>query len=665
MRFAAILSRRTRTAGMRNGRRKPVAALALPVAAALALPLLPAVGGQPVLPSAQAQGLSSNLGPGSGTDYLRPDSTPDRTPIDVTEQVLDGLPEGVSVDRVEWITDRWANVFINSAAMPGEPIKVQILLARDWYSNPSKTYPSVWALDGLRARDDESGWTLETNIAAYYADKNVNVVMPVGGESSFYSDWQQPDKGKHYKWETFLTQELPAVLREGWRSTDKRAVVGLSMGGTAAMNLAERHPSMFDFVGSFSGYLDTTSYGMPQGIGAATLDAGGYDAQKMWGPYGSQGWIDHDPKLGVENLKDMSVYVSSGNGNAGPFDRPGPLPGMPDNYAGMGLEVMSRMTTETFLRYAKQKNVDVTAAFRPSGTHSWPYWQFEMTQAWPHIADALGVPQEDRGTECSAQGAIGAGLSKVPQLGACTSNEYDGPRGGKIQDFRGGRAYWSQATGAHYLWGRIGARYSEMGGPTSWLGYPKSEEIAVQGGKGYFVEFENGNIYWNANTGAYAVSKDIMAVWKTVGYEGGKLGYPIAQDEPIAGKGVQQKFQNGVIAVGTDGKGNYVQGEIAKKYMELGGLNSALGVPTSGELDAQGGKFSNFTGGAIYWSATTGAHVIYNGKIRDAWAQEKWEQGKYGFPISDQTAIPAGGNEVKFQHGVIREVNGQVQKTLN
>ena len=59
MRFAAILSRRTRTARMSNGRRKPVAALALPVAAALALPLLPAVGGQPVLPSAQAQGLSS------------------------------------------------------------------------------------------------------------------------------------------------------------------------------------------------------------------------------------------------------------------------------------------------------------------------------------------------------------------------------------------------------------------------------------------------------------------------------------------------------------------------------------------------------------------------------------------------------------------------------
>ena len=37
--------------------------------------------------------------------------------------------------------------------------------------------------------------------------------MPVGGQSSFYADWYQPACGKAgcltYKWETFLTTELP------------------------------------------------------------------------------------------------------------------------------------------------------------------------------------------------------------------------------------------------------------------------------------------------------------------------------------------------------------------------------------------------------------------------------------------------------------------------
>lgn len=660
MRLAAILPRRSRSAGARASRRY----LALPVAAAMALPLLPVVTGIPSAPAAHAQSLGGNMGPGSGTDILEHDSIPQRTPIETTEQNLPGLPEGVSVDRVEWITDRWANVFINSKAMPGKPIKVQILLARDWYSQPDKTFPSVWALDGLRALDKESGWTIETNIANYYADKNVNVIMPVGGESSFYSDWQEPNNGKHYKWESFLINELPAVLREGWRTTDKRAMVGLSMGGTAAMNLASHHPDMFDFVGSFSGYLDTTSHGMPQAIGAATMDAGGYDAQKMWGPYGSQGWIDHDPKLGVKELKDMTVYVSAGNGNTGRFDTPGAVPGMPTNLAGMGLEVMSRMTSETFVRHAKRANVDVIAAFRPSGTHSWPYWQYEMTRAFPYMADALGLAKEDRGAQCAAGGAIGAGLSKYPQMGACISNEYDGPKGGKIQDFRGGRAFWSEKTGAHYLWGLIGARYSEIGGPNSWLGYPTSEEIKVKGG--VFVKFEHGHIYWSPKSGAYEVSQPFMAEWGKSKWENGPLGFPTSGPKDVPGKGKIQEFQRGAIALDAQNKGGQVQGLIAQKYLELGGLNSHLGMPNGGERDSRkGGKFSEFAGGHIYWSPGTGAHAIYSKAIFDAWGKEDWEAGKLGFPISDQTAIPAGGNEVKFQHGVIREVNGKTEIIMN
>src|SRR5699024_6793615 len=135
----------------------------------------------PLMPAANAQSAGSSLaganGPGSGTGYLEPHDVPAREPVRVTEQDLPGLPEGVSVDKVEWITDRWANVYINSAAMPDKPVKVQILLARDWYSKPDQKFPTVWALDGLRAREDESGWTLSTNIANFYADTNVNVVL--------------------------------------------------------------------------------------------------------------------------------------------------------------------------------------------------------------------------------------------------------------------------------------------------------------------------------------------------------------------------------------------------------------------------------------------------------------------------------------------------------
>ena len=128
MRLAVNLPRRSRLG---------TATLALPLAAALIMPLGPV---------AQAQTGSSSSSPGSGTSYLDPKNVAPRTPVRVDEQILEGLPEGVSVDRVEWITDRWVNVFINSAAMPGKPVQVQILLARDWHSQPDRAFPSVLSL---------------------------------------------------------------------------------------------------------------------------------------------------------------------------------------------------------------------------------------------------------------------------------------------------------------------------------------------------------------------------------------------------------------------------------------------------------------------------------------------------------------------------------------
>lgn len=645
----------------RTSRRVGAAVLALPLSVALAVPLAAPAAAQGSLGGGQG-GHGTGLG-----DYLDPDNVPERPAQDVTDQDLPGLPEGVDVDRVEWLSDRWANVYINTPSMPEGPVLVQILLARDWYSQPDRDFPSVWALDGLRARDDESGWTLSTNIQQFYADKNVNVVMPVGGNSSFYTDWdQQPEPGKTYKWETFLTQELPAVLREGWRTSEQRAITGISMGGTAAVNLAHRHPELFQFVGSFSGYLDTTSPGVPQAINYATNDGAGYDAQRMWGPYGSQRWKENDPKQHVGALKDMTVYLSAGNGNAGPYDQQGPIPGYPANPAAFGLEAMSRMTTQTFANAANRAGVDVVTKYRSSGTHDWPYWQYEMTQAWPYIAQTFGLSEEDRGAKCAAVGKIAEAekRQRSQNLGTCTTNEYDAANGGKVQDFRNGRVYWKKgADKAWASWGRIGARYSEMGGPGSWLGYPTGEEQSGLKGGGILQRFENGIVYWTPQTGAVAVKNDIVDAWGRSKWETGPFGYPVAAVEQVPGGGAVQKFQNGVAVRDKDGKVRMIEGKIGEKYLEAGGpADSGLGFPRSEEIKVNGGAFTQFEHGNIYWSASSGAHIIRKGRIFDAWGEDRYEQGRFGWPVEDQQGIPAGGEVVKFQHGEIREVNGNIQK---
>ena len=68
----------------------------------------------------------------------------------------------------------------------------------------------MYLLDGLRARDDYNGWDIELPAFEWYLQSGLSVVMPVGGMSSFYTDWYQPAVGNGgtwtYKWETFLTR---------------------------------------------------------------------------------------------------------------------------------------------------------------------------------------------------------------------------------------------------------------------------------------------------------------------------------------------------------------------------------------------------------------------------------------------------------------------------
>ena len=122
---------------------------------------------------------------------------------------------------------------------------------------------AVYLLDGLRARDDRNGWDIETGAFSWFDGSGLSVVMPVGGMSSFYTDWYRPAVGngttQTYKWETFLTSELP-----GWLAANKgvsptgNAVVGLSMSGGAALVLAAYHPGQFVYAGSLSGFLNTS-----------------------------------------------------------------------------------------------------------------------------------------------------------------------------------------------------------------------------------------------------------------------------------------------------------------------------------------------------------------------------------------------------------------------
>ncbi|ORA36537.1 LGFP repeat-containing protein [Mycobacterium aquaticum] len=103
-----------------------------------------------------------------------------------------------------------------------------------------------------------------------------------------------------------------------------------------------------------------------------------------------------------------------------------------------------------------------------------------------------------------------------------------------------------------------------------------------------------------------------------------------------------------------------VQGIILQKYNATGGASSPLGLPTASEAPApNGGQFSTFNGGAIYWTPQTGAHIVWGG-IRDAWERDGGAGGRLGYPTSDEETIP-GGWQSQFQHGTITYTDGQAK----
>jgi uncharacterized protein with LGFP repeats len=99
-----------------------------------------------------------------------------------------------------------------------------------------------------------------------------------------------------------------------------------------------------------------------------------------------------------------------------------------------------------------------------------------------------------------------------------------------------------------------------------------------------------------------------------------------------------------------------VQGMIMGKYAELGYENGWLGFPKTSEIPVKdGGRFNEFEGGNIYWSPPTGAWSVRNGPIFDAWRDAGYENGRLGFPISDEFPVD-GGVRQNFQGGFVTRV---------
>ncbi|MDL9947257.1 alpha/beta hydrolase family protein [Gordonia sp. ABSL11-1] len=281
------------------------------------------------------------------------------------------------------------DIWVNSPSMGGK-VKVSVLTPQSG-SGPRST---VYLLDGADAGEDVSDWITKGKAGRFFADKNVNVVLPTGGAGSFYTNWVRRDAkiGKP-QWETFLTQELPPLIDEKFDGTGRNAVVGLSMGGQSAFTLAVRHPSLYSGIASLSG-CPPVSGPVNESYVRTTVAKSGGDATNMWGPFGSANWNAHDPSRHLDKLRGKDIFIAAGSGAVGPRDLTAPYdssegPRSAVVAASSALEVGAWRCSLEFAATLRVNNIPYTDGFHVIGTHNWVYWEQDLPVAWQTISRGL------------------------------------------------------------------------------------------------------------------------------------------------------------------------------------------------------------------------------------------------------------------------------------
>nr|WP_245564168.1 alpha/beta hydrolase family protein [Nocardia testacea] len=294
---------------------------------------------------------------------------------------------------------RSVEVTVYSPAMRRD-IPLQVLRPADT-DTPA---PTLYLLNGAGGGEDAATWSAQTDVSDFFAGEHVNVVIPAEGAFSYYTDWQQEDAGLAAKlgnngrnmWATFLTEELPPVLDSAFGTTGRNAIAGISMAATSVLDLTIRAPHLYRAAAAYSGCA-MTSDPLGQAFVTLVVSLGGGDPENMWGPGDGPGWREHDPYLQAHRLPDIPMYITSGTGLAGRYDSAGD-PRLDGDQrmlwnqllVGGGIEAAADYCTRALQRRTQELGrTDIVYDLRPSGTHSWGYWQDDLHRSWPLLAGAL------------------------------------------------------------------------------------------------------------------------------------------------------------------------------------------------------------------------------------------------------------------------------------
>jgi putative tributyrin esterase len=227
--------------------------------------------------------------------------------------------------------------------------------------------PVVYLLhggDGGGFRD----WSNESEVAMYAA-RNLILVMPEGAFSYYMNAAEKPQD----RYEDYVLRDLMPDVASRFPVSDRResrAIVGISMGGFAAIKWAFSRPELFAFVGALSPSIEVVNREFRIRNRVRGIEEW-WRLRTVFGPPGSDWRRASDPFLLVESaLPDQSPYI----------------------YVAVGEQERFLEPNRRFARRLQERGFRFEFHTSP-GVHNWSLWDSQIPACFDSLLRHIELQQ--------------------------------------------------------------------------------------------------------------------------------------------------------------------------------------------------------------------------------------------------------------------------------
>ena len=246
----------------------------------------------------------------------------------------------------------------------GAVVKCNVYLP-DGYGQAARTYPVVYLLHGLS--DDYTAWKQKGNMQTVTDElirsgeaRPMVIVMPNAGGPDIHNTWNGYFNMPGWRYEDFFFGELLPAMESKYGcggSKERRAVMGLSMGGGGSVVYAQRHPDLFSSCYAMSPWLDNKQDEVNPGQAKDKL----FHVCEAVKAHSALDFVDAADTAALESLRGVAWFVDCGD----------------DDFL-FHLSCAFHM---------KMRAAGVHSELRVrNGVHNWEYWHLALRLALPFVS---------------------------------------------------------------------------------------------------------------------------------------------------------------------------------------------------------------------------------------------------------------------------------------